>query len=455
MTIMYLSDLTEMSSVSLEKFILAYNSESRNPLVKAFIADQVKNPETFNVEIYANDDGINHILNAYHCDVNRSLLEYLQSGKDIVDRLREVVNWKFNGFENVISFLDFACGSGRLTRFLLQELPVARITVSDIKDDAVAFQEKTFGVRGILSVSIPEDYPEENQYDCILISSLFSHLPEKTFSRWLKKLYNLLLPNGVLIFTVNDVSTMPLGMQMIDSGIVFAEVSEIKSLSLQDYGTTWVTESFVRQLIDDISGGKASYYRMSRGLWNQDLYVLANTPNEDFSGLRVGPIKGCLDTCFFQTPDRLILSGWAVDTKPEGEIESILVSINGQVMESCILQYERPDVASFLQDEKFLISGWSCSFSLPESTVLCDDIMMVKAINKQKIEHLIYLGLIGSTLTYAEAEQIELIESPGSIEKLSETEIEQSEISLFEKLVYPARRVLHIYRQWRARRNGS
>lgn len=48
---MVLLDLTEMTQVSVENFILAYASESRNPFVKALIEQRVKNLDTFNEQI--------------------------------------------------------------------------------------------------------------------------------------------------------------------------------------------------------------------------------------------------------------------------------------------------------------------------------------------------------------------------------------------------------------------
>ena len=445
-------NLTKMTTASTEKFILAYESLESNAVVKAFIEDQVKTPGTFNVKISANDDSLGHILNAYKGDLNRSLLEYFLSGQEIMNRVREIVNWRFHGFENVSSFLDFACGSGRLTRFLIQELPVERINVCDIQADAVKFQENTFGVKGIVSVKVPEKLPIDSKYDMILASSLFSHLPQRTFTPWLQKLTSLLNTNGVLIFSVNDEAMLHSGWVMPKSGIFFAEISENKAIKLQDYGTTWVNESFVKHAIDESTQGKGSYYRLKKGLWEQDLYVLVNAPDWDFSGLKLGSIKGCLDHCFYKVPNRIILDGWTVDTKPNSGIAAIEIMINNELVKTCIPDLQRPDVAKFLQDKKYLISGWSCEITLPESSVLCTDMLMVKVITKDGSNRVAHLSSIGAALSFEEGEEVASSESTNSPNLSAILQAKMQERSLFETLVLPARNVVHHYRQWRAKR---
>ena len=70
---------------------------------------------------------------------------------------------------------------------------------------------------------------------------------EKTFSHWLQNLYNLLTPNGILIFSVHDECLRAPGAEMPAKGILFSPNSEIQSLDKEEYGTTYVTERFVRE----------------------------------------------------------------------------------------------------------------------------------------------------------------------------------------------------------------
>src|SRR3712207_7519003 len=43
--------------------------------------------------------------------------------------------------------------------------------------EGVAFQEREFGVHGIVSTTVPDQFPCDVDFDCILVSSLFTHLP--------------------------------------------------------------------------------------------------------------------------------------------------------------------------------------------------------------------------------------------------------------------------------------
>ena len=124
-----------------------------------------------------------HLDRVYRGDHDARHLNYLMSGKATIEELRPIVNAVFGGFDQIGAFLEFACGHGRLTRFLVQEMPASRIFVSDIYQDAVEFQKEQFGVNGKVSVSEPEKYPLDQTYDCILVASLFSHLPPRTFVR--------------------------------------------------------------------------------------------------------------------------------------------------------------------------------------------------------------------------------------------------------------------------------
>ncbi|MBO1346566.1 MAG: hypothetical protein EBE86_003795 [Hormoscilla sp. GUM202] len=56
-------------------------------------------------------------------------------------RVEQIINWKFKGWDRMMesAFLDFACGYGRFTRFLVQEMSPDRILVSDIYSEAARF----------------------------------------------------------------------------------------------------------------------------------------------------------------------------------------------------------------------------------------------------------------------------------------------------------------------------
>jgi len=197
-------------------------------------------------------------------------MRYYRNGRRIMDAVRDIIGGYWGGFDRLNSFLDFACGYGRLTRFLIQEMPAARIWVSDIDAAAVKFQIAQFRVNGIVSTTNPEEYYSDRRFDAIVASSFFSHIPEKTFTMWLQKLYSLLSANGLLIFSVHDRELFP---GNLDAGIYFIPQSESRSLDGQEYGTTYVSETFVSKVIQQC--GEVNYQRRPQGLCgHQDLYII-------------------------------------------------------------------------------------------------------------------------------------------------------------------------------------
>jgi 2-polyprenyl-3-methyl-5-hydroxy-6-metoxy-1,4-benzoquinol methylase len=179
----------------------------------------------FNTNVHPSDQMLTFVASVMGSDeIARG--QYFRSGAQLMDIVRQVVEWKFGSLDKVASFLDFASGYGRFTRFLVQHLPADRIWVSDIQADAVAFQEEQFGVHGFMSATNPADLGRAEKFDCIFVASLFSHLPERTFGPWLRKLFGMLKPDGLLMFSVHDESLLDPSYQMPEGGLFFREASE-------------------------------------------------------------------------------------------------------------------------------------------------------------------------------------------------------------------------------------
>jgi hypothetical protein len=94
-----------------------------NLAVKALIRDRAKFPADFKLKICEDDEMYLFSLSNVTDDSDRALVRYYSLGRSILDAVKQVVDWHFGSFENVQSFLDFACGYGRFTRFLIQEMP--------------------------------------------------------------------------------------------------------------------------------------------------------------------------------------------------------------------------------------------------------------------------------------------------------------------------------------------
>ncbi|MGI8483441.1 MAG: class I SAM-dependent methyltransferase [Thermomicrobiales bacterium] len=380
---------------------LTFSTEETNPLISALIQERFGPSAVVNRNIDSHDQ-MYAACEAVHHDREPSLSAYFMTGMQIADTIRQIVEWKFDGLGNVSAILDFASGWGRSTRFLVQEIPPQRIWVSDILADAVRFQQDQFEVNGIVSTTNPEDFQCDKQFDCIVVSSLFSHLPEKTFMRWLHKLHSLLNPGGMLIFSVHDEALLSPGA-MPESGIYYVERSEIDILDVRDYGSTYVTEAFVRQAIGEATGKKV-YYRIQKALAHlQDVYVIVNSPDQDFAGLRFayGP-QGHIDRCVLTNANGLSIEGWATDITPgDVSVIDIQVIINGHLRQRCMPFINRPDVAKHLageEHEKFVYSGWACSCHVPVPISPSSDILLIRAISSNQTRFVLYVSTVEKAL---------------------------------------------------------
>ncbi len=377
---------------------------TENLAVKALIRDRAKFPADFKLDICEDDEMYLFSLSNVKDDTDRALVRYYAIGRRILDAVRQVVEWHFDSFDRVNSFLDFACGYGRFTRFLIQEMPPQKIWVSDIYANAVKFQSEYLGVNGIVSTGQPENYLIDSKFDCILANSFFSHMPERTFASWLQNLYNLLTDRGILMFSVHGESLMLPHVTMPAKGIVFSADSESQSLDKEEYGTTYVTEEFVRGIVDRISGGKAFVHRIEKGICRfQDLYVVTNQLNKDFSSLKFHHHpEGYVDVAALTTKDNLYLEGWAADANEGGCIEAVQVLVNGEIVQVCEPFYNRPDVAGYLQTKTALQSGWRCY--LPKDVVAPTDVILIKAINNCGLEWIIESSSVKSLLNSRESQ---------------------------------------------------
>ncbi len=180
------------------------------------------------------------------------------------------------------SLLEFASGYGMVTRHLSVALPKARIVSCDIHPEAVEFIRQRLSLPAILSRHLPEELSLEQQYDAVFALSFFSHMPERTFGRWLGALYRAVKPGGILVFTTHGLGTWPIfGSPMIpENGFWFKASSEQGDLDSEEYGSTISTPEFVRRELDRHTGAPILEFRSSYWWGHQDLYVVAKRADD-------------------------------------------------------------------------------------------------------------------------------------------------------------------------------
>ncbi|HEY3568323.1 MAG TPA: class I SAM-dependent methyltransferase [Thermoanaerobaculia bacterium] len=382
---------------------LAFHPDETSPLVAALLSDLGIAPGTLELAIDARDEMLGFLVDSFAGDRDRALFGYFRSGASIADSLGQVLRWRFGPppwrEDRMGKLLDFASGYGRVTRFLVRDLPPERVWVADVYADGVRFQEERLGVHGIVSAIRPEDFVCAERFDAILVTSLFTHLPEERFVAWLRVLLGLLAPGGMLAFSAHSPEVLPPGVPMPESGIHFQETSESGSLAKSDYGSTWVTEEFVRSALDRAIGPGASLHRIERGLCNfQDLYLALPEGGVDFAGLDFqGEPQLFLERArLAEGGRRLDLGGWVAARS--GVLRAVEAVLDGERLAAVSELEPRPDVAAFLGDERHLRSGWDLSCPLPAGASRTAAVLRLRVVDGRGRPQPLWAGAIESAL---------------------------------------------------------
>jgi SAM-dependent methyltransferase len=359
---------------------LAYDTREDHPLLAALGLSTGRFAGA-NLDVHAADEMLLHYWNLHGGDRAQALVLYFDSGRRIWRSMSEILQWRFGRIGLDLRLLDFASGYGRVTRFALLDLPPEAIWVADVYAEGVRFQEETFGVHGLVSHADPERFACDGGFDAILVSSLFTHLPAATFAGWLRRLFGLLRPGGVLAFSVHGEDLVPPGRELPPSGILFDRSSESGSLPTEQYGTTWVSEPFVRRVLAESAPG-SSAHRIPRGLANfQDLWIVVPEPGCDFSGLRLraGP-EGFVEHCS-TAAGRLRMSGWVVDRIRRAVPRELRVTLGGEPIHVLSRFHPRPEVSALLPYEQVTGHGWQLEVDLPAGALERNGALNVEVID--------------------------------------------------------------------------
>jgi SAM-dependent methyltransferase len=214
---------------------------------------------------------------------------YLSTGLNGFNLIRRILT-SANGHDRLDGkLLDFASGYGRVTRFLAGYYSPEKIHTSDIKPEAVDFQTQHLGVHGFYSSYNPAEVQVNEKYQAIFVGSLFSHLNQDLYFRWLHQLIHLTREDGLLIFSVHDITLYPEETKedhiyvLNNEDAPFSFVED-RITAMNDYGVSFSTENFVKKQLAAIHPD-LKYVRYKKGFGGlQDVYVVTRTgtlPAED------------------------------------------------------------------------------------------------------------------------------------------------------------------------------
>ncbi|HEX4960092.1 MAG TPA: class I SAM-dependent methyltransferase [Thermoanaerobaculia bacterium] len=374
---------------------LAFRPDETNPRIAALLSDLGLAPGTVDLAVDARDEMLAFLVQSHDGDRDRALFQYFQSGASIAGSLGQVLRWRFGKAGGVRSLLDFASGYGRVTRFLVREVPPERVWVADVYAEGVRFQAERFGVHGLVSAIRPEDFACGERFDAILVTSLFTHLPEERFVAWLRVLLGLLNPGGLLAFSAHSPEVLPPGVEMPAGGLLFAATSESGSLDTSDYGSTWVSEEFVRSALERAGAPGSSLHRIARALCNfQDLYLAVPEPGVDFSALAFqGEPQLFVERAGILEDGRLEVAGWAAVRN--GTVREVELWLDGERLATGPVEGVREDVAGFFGGERHRRAEWVCRCRLPEGVSRSAAVLRLRVVNDCNGEgHVLWAGSI-------------------------------------------------------------
>ncbi len=314
-------------------------------------------------DIHPNDEMLKVARQTFQRE-SAARVEYFRQGSQIHETISQIAHWRFHEMSQISKYLEFACGFGRSTRFLVRELAASKIWVSDIYSDAVDFQKETFGVHGIVSKTDPDQLVCETGYDFIFVASLFTHLPPPRFEAWLKRLFSLLSAKGVLAFSVHDQALAP-SEKIPASGILFRAESESGSLDKAEYGTNITTEAYVKSAIEKATKMEWKYHRLPHALCGaHDVYLVSKDADIDYSSLAYfSPLMGYCEGIISHGEGVFEVSGWAGNPNAGLDVAMVQIYVNHCLVASVKPELLRSDVASVLSRPEFSNSGWRTSFT--------------------------------------------------------------------------------------------
>lgn len=217
--------------------------------------------EGFATAIHKNDLMFAFHLNRFPHDPAEALTTYYRVGLSTAQNLAEIA--ESYGIQTN-RLLDFGSGYGRVSRFLKPLFPDAECVISEVKEQAVKFQEEELNLPGIHHSSEPGDFPSE-KFDLILALSVFTHLPEALFRGWMTSLSERLSDNGAMVFTFLDQGReesqeILKNFNARPSGLEYIRRSEDSYFSFvgdrlrndEEYGSTFITRQWLSQLCDEL-----------------------------------------------------------------------------------------------------------------------------------------------------------------------------------------------------------
>jgi SAM-dependent methyltransferase len=167
-----------------------------------------------------------------------------------IRRITELQNKRIN---KKTTFLDFACGYGRMTRFFMKDIFPGNLYGSDVTEEFINLCKNTFCInynkkmlwKSIeIKFDINNPFPplkyENKTFDIIMAYSLFSHLSEDAHIAWLREFLRILKTDGLIFLTIRQQNFLTDLKKLSISN----NISDYERKMIEKFGNTSIKKRF-------------------------------------------------------------------------------------------------------------------------------------------------------------------------------------------------------------------
>ena len=165
---------------------------------------------------------------------------YFETGYYSVLRLFKILEHFSINPRKIGSIFELGCGTARLLRHF-RVIDGVRLVGSDVNSEMIEWCQANLPEIEFYhnELTPPLTFAEDNSFDLMLASSVFTHIPLETQEQWLAEMQRILRPGGIFICSV-------LGQNHVNLLLGEAEIQELKTkgnftLTSQDDKATYST----------------------------------------------------------------------------------------------------------------------------------------------------------------------------------------------------------------------
>lgn len=211
------------------------------------------------------------------------ILQFLKLGHLGADCIVSLLRANGVDLNSLRRILDFGCGCGRVSRFLSKMLD-SEVDGTDLNPRLIAWlSQNSRKGRFFLNQLMPPTRHDDNSYDLLYALSVYTHLPEKEQSAWIKEFSRIVKRGGYVIVTTHGKHEQYMSLLTDDERQRFFEGKLVVHSSESAGGN----DCFTLQSRDQVEGIVRPFFEIiefrehgSTGTPVQDIYLMKNLKSE-------------------------------------------------------------------------------------------------------------------------------------------------------------------------------